>query len=114
MLYIKYSNLNKVSQMCFWYSCYYICIYRWSFGILLWEIFTLGGSPYPGLPTEDLLKFLEGGKRMECPDRCPKDVYKIMYNCWVRNPDDRPLFAQLVEQLNDIMKHNALEVVSEV
>lgn len=46
----------------------------WSFGILLFEIITLGGSPYPGVQPEDMLTFLENGGRMEQPDNCPDDL----------------------------------------
>lgn len=74
----------------------------------------MGGSPYPGLPTEDLFSFLEDGKRMDCPERCPKDVYEIMYDCWTKSPYSRPLFAQLVERLNNVMKQNVSEGVSQL
>lgn len=82
----------------------------WSFGILLWEVFTLGGSPYPGLPTEELFPFLEEGKRMDRPEICPKDVYEIMKSCWAKSPYDRPLFAHIVEGLSNVMKQNVPSV----
>ena len=66
----------------------------------------MGSSPYPGLPTKDLFSFLEDGNRMDCPEKCPEDVYGIMYDCWTKSPYERPLFAQLVERLNNVMKQN--------
>ncbi|KAH3853468.1 hypothetical protein DPMN_095992 [Dreissena polymorpha] len=46
----------------------------WSFGILLYEIVSLGGSPYPSWSNADLLKYLKQGIRMERPDNCSLDV----------------------------------------
>lgn len=81
-------------------------IFRWSFGILLWEIFTLGGSPYPALPMKNLMSFLEEGNRMERPEHCPNEMYNIMLNCWNRGPHFRPTFVQLSEQIEDCLRHN--------
>ncbi|KAK1883902.1 Fibroblast growth factor receptor 1-A [Dissostichus eleginoides] len=72
----------------------------WSFGVLLWEIFTLGGSPYPGVPVEELFKLLKEGHRMEKPSACPHELYRMMRDCWHAVPARRPTFSQLVDDLD--------------
>jgi len=49
-------------------------LFRWSFGILMFEIITLGGTPYPGIQPDDLLDFLESGNRILQPDNCPEEL----------------------------------------
>lgn len=39
----------------------------------MFEIITLGGSPYPGIQPDDMMEYLESGGRMERPDNCPED-----------------------------------------
>nr|KAF6431227.1 fibroblast growth factor receptor 3 [Rousettus aegyptiacus] len=75
----------------------------WSFGVLLWETFTLGGSPYPGIPVEELFKLLKEGHRMDKPANCTHDLYMVMRECWHAVPSQRPTFKQLVEDLDRIL-----------
>ncbi|XP_067879261.1 fibroblast growth factor receptor 1-like [Heterodontus francisci] len=75
----------------------------WSFGVLLWEIFTLGGSPYPGIPVEELFKLLKEGHRMDKPSNCTNELYMTMRDCWHVMPSQRPTFKQLVEDLDRIL-----------
>ncbi|XP_068931988.1 fibroblast growth factor receptor 1 isoform X12 [Petaurus breviceps papuanus] len=75
----------------------------WSFGVLLWEIFTLGGSPYPGVPVEELFKLLKEGHRMDKPSNCTNELYMMMRDCWHAIPSQRPTFKQLVEDLDRIV-----------
>uniref|UniRef100_A0A3B3WVP4 Tyrosine-protein kinase n=1 Tax=Poecilia mexicana TaxID=48701 RepID=A0A3B3WVP4_9TELE len=65
----------------------------WSYGILLWETFSLGVCPYPGMTNQQAREQVEKGYRMSCPQRCPDDVYKVMQRCWQYNPEDRPKFS---------------------
>ncbi|XP_070562501.1 fibroblast growth factor receptor 1-like isoform X1 [Ptychodera flava] len=79
----------------------------WSFGILLWEIMTLGGSPYPSLPVEMLFDFLKAGKRMEQPHGCSPEVYFVMRDCWRTSPNQRPNFNQLVQTLDGLLTQSS-------
>ncbi|GIX95041.1 vascular endothelial growth factor receptor 2 [Caerostris extrusa] len=77
----------------------------WSFGILMWEFFTLGSNPYPGVEIdEEFYKRLSVGYRMEKPDYCPENIYHIMQDCWQDNPDDRPEFSQLSDTLGGLIE----------
>ncbi|XP_063058806.1 fibroblast growth factor receptor 4 [Engraulis encrasicolus] len=75
----------------------------WSFGVLMWEIFTLGGSPYPGIPVEELFKLLKEGHRMDKPSNCTHELYMKMRECWHAVPTQRPTFKQLVEELDRLL-----------
>ncbi|XP_070402922.1 fibroblast growth factor receptor 3 isoform X5 [Nothobranchius furzeri] len=81
----------------------------WSYGVLLWEIFTLGGSPYPGIPVEELFKLLKEGHRMDKPANCTHELYMIMKECWHAVPSQRPTFRQLVEDLDRILSITSTE-----
>eukprot|EP00106_Octopus_bimaculoides_P022655 XP_014790097.1 PREDICTED: proto-oncogene tyrosine-protein kinase receptor Ret-like isoform X1 [Octopus bimaculoides] len=67
----------------------------WSFGILLWEIVSLGASPYPSIALADLYHVLCSGHRMEKTSNCSEELYRIMRLCWAENPQKRPTFTQL-------------------
>lgn len=45
-----------------------------AYGVVLWEICTLGGFPYPTISDKDILKYLQLGKRLEKPPSCSEDM----------------------------------------
>ncbi|OWK00637.1 FLT1 [Cervus elaphus hippelaphus] len=79
----------------------------WSYGVLLWEIFSLGGSPYPGVQMdEDFCSRLKDGMRMRAPEYATPEIYQIMLDCWHKDPKERPRFVELVEKLGDLLQAN--------
>ena len=71
----------------------------WSFGVLLWEIGTLGSFPYSDVRDDNLARYVacENG-RLERPDGVPLEIYEIMCSCWAAEPGDRPDFTQLLSK----------------
>nr|XP_047132522.1 tyrosine-protein kinase receptor torso-like [Hydra vulgaris] len=84
-------------------SSFTSCSDVWSYGIVLFEIVTLGGSPYPNLNNHELLRSLKMGYRMEKPENCGNQIYQIMQQCWNENPLLRPTFTELREHFGDII-----------
>ncbi|XP_019395899.1 PREDICTED: vascular endothelial growth factor receptor kdr-like isoform X1 [Crocodylus porosus] len=79
----------------------------WSFGVLLWEIFSLGASPYPGVQIdEDFCRRLKEGTRMRSPEYSTPEIYQTMLDCWHGVPTERPTFTELVERLGDLLQAN--------
>ncbi|XP_029002975.1 vascular endothelial growth factor receptor 2 isoform X2 [Betta splendens] len=80
----------------------------WSFGVLLWEIFSLGASPYPGVCIdESFCRRLKEGTRMRPPEYATNEIYQTMLDCWLDRPTDRPTFAELVEHLGNLLEASA-------
>ncbi|KAE8629582.1 hypothetical protein XENTR_v10000535 [Xenopus tropicalis] len=81
------------------------CVYTfesdvWSYGILLWEIFSLGSSPYPRIPVDSkFYKMIKDGYRMMSPECAPLEMYEIMRSCWNSDPLKRPTFKQIVQMV---------------
>ncbi|XP_073518576.1 receptor-type tyrosine-protein kinase FLT3 isoform X2 [Phyllobates terribilis] len=72
----------------------------WSYGILLWEIFSLGINPYPGIPVDaKFYKLLQSGFKMEQPFYATDEIYFLMQSCWAFDSKKRPSFSELVSYL---------------
>uniref|UniRef100_A0AAX7UDZ2 Tyrosine-protein kinase n=1 Tax=Astatotilapia calliptera TaxID=8154 RepID=A0AAX7UDZ2_ASTCA len=76
----------------------------WSYGILLWEIFSYGRQPYPKMSLQEVKDKVEQGYRMEAPEDCPPSVYSLMRVCWEQEPRKRPGFHKLREKLDREME----------
>nr|XP_015199217.1 PREDICTED: NT-3 growth factor receptor isoform X2 [Lepisosteus oculatus] len=61
----------------------------WSFGVILWEIFTFGKQPWFQLSNNEVIECITQGRVLERPRVCPKEVYDIMLGCWQREPQQR-------------------------
>lgn len=82
----------------------------WSFGVLLWEVFSLGLMPYTGLPNRDVMHLVTGGGRLDAPPGCPVAIHVLMTDCWSPMPEKRPPFATLLDRL--ILCTQDLEVMN--
>jgi hypothetical protein len=77
----------------------------------MWEIFTLGASPYPGFEIdEEFYKKILDGYRMEKPELTPNNIYLIMKECWRHDPSDRPDFTLISTQLANMMEVSTIKV----
>ncbi|CAG2188022.1 FLT1 [Mytilus edulis] len=79
----------------------------WSYGVFLWEMFSLGGTPYPGIEiNEKFINLLKDGYFMEKPEHSSDEMYKVMKATWRTEPDERPTFTQLACLMGDFLEAN--------
>ncbi|XP_067373776.1 macrophage colony-stimulating factor 1 receptor isoform X2 [Channa argus] len=85
------------------------CVYTvqsdvWSYGILLWEIFSLGKSPYPSMAVDSrFYKMVKRGYQMPKPDYAPPEIYTIMKMCWNLEPTERPTFSKISQMIKRLL-----------
>lgn len=83
----------------------------WAFGITLWEIVTLGQTPYAGIENSEIYSYLIAGNRLKQPPDCLDEVYEMMCQCWITEPKRRPCFTDLKRRLETIL--GRLSILSE-
>eukprot|EP01117_Protostelium_nocturnum_P009841 TRINITY_DN3509_c0_g1_i3.p1 TRINITY_DN3509_c0_g1~~TRINITY_DN3509_c0_g1_i3.p1 ORF type:complete len:1275 (+),score=280.88 TRINITY_DN3509_c0_g1_i3:74-3898(+) len=75
----------------------------WSYGICLWELYSIGMPPYDDLTNKEAVNIiLTKGCTLEQPTMCPDDVWAIMLNCWLMDPNLRHTFDSIVFKLGNI------------
>ncbi|XP_025103696.1 ALK tyrosine kinase receptor-like isoform X1 [Pomacea canaliculata] len=79
----------------------------WSYGVVLWEIFSMGCMPYPGLNNTEVMNFLHIGGRLVAPHSCPQPLYELMLSCWMHRAEERPDFDYILQTLNTISQDTA-------
>lgn len=79
----------------------------WSFGVVGWEIITLGSTPYPGIVPQNLYHLLRNGHRMQRPENCSPEIYSLLEACWDENPNLRPSFKILAAQYEKLLGYCA-------
>ena len=84
----------------------------WSFGVLMYEIWSKGATPYGDIPNLPAVQAkVLSGYRLPCPEGCPLLVYAIMTQCWQTDPTSRPTFDELLSQLNDLKDNEAVDLL---
>lgn len=110
----------------------------WSYGVLLWELFSLIKKPYEGTLVVSLFSFLieidhmntdsyidvtnmtklieilGKGQRLERPEKAPNAVTALMFACWDLKPNARPMFDQLEEVLKNLLVKRPLNSLQPV
>jgi len=77
----------------------------WAFGILLWEIFSCGKMPYPGMNNRECKNaVINDGYRMQAPEGTPDQVVQLMSECWQAKPEERPTMADIVDFLKEVLE----------
>ncbi|XP_060704225.1 tyrosine kinase receptor Cad96Ca [Hemiscyllium ocellatum] len=80
----------------------------WAFGILLWELETLGSSPYPEFETaEQVVLNVCSGYKMKKPSQCRDEIYEVMDFCWIERHEERPTFSDITKYLEDLVENDA-------
>ena len=62
-------------------NVYTTCSDIWSYGVLLWEIFSLGDTHWTLDQVMELI-LVNGGKRLKKPKMANQHVYDLLRNCW--------------------------------
>ncbi|XP_078266688.1 tyrosine-protein kinase TXK [Rhinoraja longicauda] len=74
----------------------------WSFGVLMWEVFTEGRMPFENKSNAEVVEEISGGERLYRPSHASPVVFQIMYSCWHEKPDGRPSFLELLDSINEV------------
>ncbi|KAF2880458.1 hypothetical protein ILUMI_25706 [Ignelater luminosus] len=71
----------------------------WSYGVVLWEIYSYGLQPYYGYNNQEVISMIRSRKLLPCPDACPSYCYVLMVECWAELAMRRPSFSEIVHRL---------------
>lgn len=71
----------------------------WSYGVVLWEIFSYGITPWFQYSNMEVLQQVTAGAVMQQPEMCTDELYELMLSCWKKNPIERPSAQDICRQL---------------
>ncbi|KAI8775247.1 tyrosine kinase receptor Cad96Ca [Biomphalaria glabrata] len=76
----------------------------WSYGVFLWELVTLGSTPYPGLDTNQVLDKIKDGELLTCPPHTSDVINDLMLSCWTSDFSKRPTFSEVCAKLDKLLE----------
>jgi len=76
----------------------------WSFGIVMWEVFSHGQYPYYSLQSnDDVIKYVLGGEKLAQGENCPTDIYRLMTSCWKMQPEERIPLNKIIADIGEMI-----------
>jgi len=82
----------------------------WAFGVLLWELFSNGDLPYPGMSNKETVEQILKGYRMNPPENCPPVIIQLMTKCWSHESKDRPSFQEIHDTILQVMSKDESQI----
>ena len=76
----------------------------WSYAVVLFEIFTHGQTPYDGMGNKEVFDKVMNGYRLEIPEGCQPEIYELMIDCWLSDPNERPSFNEIHKRLSALVE----------
>ena len=85
----------------------------WSFGVVMWEIYSFGGVPYYGMTNQDLITKFSKSEQvlLSKPKKCPDDIYAMMKQCWKVDVNERITIETICDFLSKKNEYNNPTVV---
>lgn len=80
----------------------------WSFGVLMWEVFTEGKMPFEKNLNHEVVAMVTQGHRLYRPKMATTDIYDVMQLCWQERPEERPSFSQISLMITDELEADGL------
>ena len=56
---------------------------------MMWELFSKGSFPYPGITNGEAVEKVISGYRLYKPKETSDEIYAIMCQCWQEDPKAR-------------------------
>ncbi|XP_012268350.2 tyrosine-protein kinase transmembrane receptor Ror isoform X2 [Athalia rosae] len=73
----------------------------WSYGVVLWEIYSYGLQPYYGYNNQEVIDMIRSRQLLPCPEDCPTMIYSLMIECWHEVANRRPQFPEIHHRLQN-------------
>nr|XP_023683400.1 tyrosine-protein kinase Tec [Paramormyrops kingsleyae] len=79
----------------------------WSFGVLMWEVFTEGKMPFEQNQNHEVVMMVMQGHRLYKPKKATTCIYNIMQLCWKEKVEERPSFSHILAMIKDALEGDA-------
>ncbi len=78
----------------------------WSYGVVLWELFSLGEMPYAEVDINHVQSAVMNGLRLNRPELAPTEIFDIMLECWKHDPEARPGFGEVKTKMSSLLEQD--------